>query len=183
MLDTCIVQAKTTDYIKEIVAEWKIQWTNEPRYSRITVKMNDPAVSRYIDTLKVRYRYRVVPRYFDNDTIWPGCDLGPAGGRAVVEPQLTPLLLFSRSYLIESCTRFEVVPTWFGQQRWCGSGLLCAPVHTYAVCTLVAIAIAVQNEPKLRSVKYTRRLERKRGITGRWNVSSANGRVRERCAA
>ena len=42
------------------------------RYPRIALKMNHPVVNRYFDTFKVWYRYRMVPRYFDIDAIWPG---------------------------------------------------------------------------------------------------------------
>ena len=37
----------------------------------MTLKINRPVVGRYFDTLKVRYRYRVMARYFDVDTIYP----------------------------------------------------------------------------------------------------------------
>ena len=44
----------------------------EPRYTGITLKKRtvpSSLVSRYLDTLKVLYEYRVVPRYIDIDTI------------------------------------------------------------------------------------------------------------------
>ena len=47
----------------------KVQWM-DGWYPGKTLSMSHPVVSRYFDTVKVRYRYRgVVPQYFDIDPI------------------------------------------------------------------------------------------------------------------
>ena len=50
---------------------WRIWRWVDHTVGHSTLKMNHPVISRYFDTLKVWYRYRVVPRYNDIVTIWP----------------------------------------------------------------------------------------------------------------
>ena len=44
---------------------------NSPRHPGITLKINHPLVGRHLNSLKIWYRYHVVLKYFDINTIWP----------------------------------------------------------------------------------------------------------------
>ena len=66
-----IINSEKNKPYRKLNASWELS-----RYPEITLTMNRPVVSRYVDALKVRYWYRVVPRYFDIDAIWPSSSTG-----------------------------------------------------------------------------------------------------------